>query len=129
MDILTFLALLAVIVVLFFLISYAVTNPPFLQLCRKYINPYTKSIEEDILKKKIRIEKIYTDYDTDLFLVTLNRKKTLKFKLSEFKEINRKDINDFGYRLISGGVGVNWPELDVDYSLKGFFKKKGMIKN
>ncbi|MEM7108865.1 MAG: DUF2442 domain-containing protein [Bacteroidota bacterium] len=38
------------------------------------------------------------------------------------KKATQSQLND--YRLIGKGVGVHWPQLDEDLSLKGFLREE-----
>jgi len=65
-------------------------------------------------------------------VVVLNNGKILKQELScssILPEANEDQLNDF--RLIGKGVGIHWPQLDEDISLKGLlqeaFNKVGTI--
>lgn len=60
-------------------------------------------------------------------LVVLNNGKILRRKISASKLLmsaKPEQLND--YRLTGRGVGIHWPQLDEDLSLKGFLKEELM---
>jgi Protein of unknown function (DUF2442) len=57
----------------------------------------------------------------DLIIVLLNNKKILKRPLSDFKRLAQAtdvQLNNFE----NDGIGIHWPEVDEDLSLRGFLK-------
>ena len=78
-------------------------------------------IDRIIYKEGLRIRNLYIDRPLDLMIIVLNNKKILKRSLSDFKELFNGSIdqlNDFD----SDGLGIHWPKLDYDLSLKGFLQ-------
>ena len=58
-------------------------------------------------------------------LIVLNNKKVLTQKLSISKRLKSATESQLSnYRLISQGVGVHWPDVDEDLSLKGFLREE-----
>jgi len=79
----------------------------------------------DILinEKGLKIKSVVIDKDLDLMILLLTNGKIIKSAISIFarlKNANQNQLNE--YRLISGGIGIHWEELDEDLSLKGFIK-------
>ena len=59
--------------------------------------------------------------ELDMMVIFLNTHKLINLKISDYpflKNATQKQLDN--WRLIAGGVGVNWEELDEDLSLKGF---------
>lgn len=80
-------------------------------------------IENLIFNLGLRIETVEVLPESDLFLVITNKKMILPQRLSSFVRLKGKDKNSLqNYRLIGNGIGINWPELDEDLSLKGFLE-------
>lgn len=80
-------------------------------------------IENLIFNLGLRIETVEMLPESDLFLVITNKKMILPQRLSSFARLKGKDKNSLqNYRLIGNGIGINWPELDEDLSLKGFLE-------
>jgi hypothetical protein len=88
---------------------------------------YTKRAKDpfDILihEKGLRICNLLLDKNLDLIVVILNNGKVLQSHISYYKrlsEASQEQLNK--WRLISGGVGISWEDLDEDLSVKGFIK-------
>lgn len=78
-------------------------------------------IDQLIFENGLRMKSIWFDRDLDLIIVLLNNKKLLKRPISDFKrlvEATEAQLNDFK----NDGIGIHWPELDEDLSLRGFLK-------
>lgn len=79
------------------------------------------ALEQMILEDNIRISKIDAVPDLDMLLVILNTGRVLQQQLSKYpllKNATSEQLNE--YRLIGNGIGIHWPLLDEDLSLKGF---------
>ena len=88
-----------------------------------FINQYD-SIEKVIFEEGLRVKAVHFHKDLDLMLVVLNNGKILKHSISRFsvlKKAKNDELND--YRLIGKGVGLHWPQLDEDISLKGLLQE------
>lgn len=86
------------------------------------VNKYD-TLEQIIFEQGLRILGVHAYRDLDLLLFVLNNGKVLRRKISTSSRLAKADqemLND--YRLIAGGVGVHWPEVDEDLSLKGLLK-------
>ncbi len=76
-----------------------------------------------ILEKGLRIKTVFIDKESDLMILLLTNGKIIKSAISIFSRLSvasQKQLNK--YRLIGGGIGIHWEELDEDLSLKGFIK-------
>jgi hypothetical protein len=79
----------------------------------------------DILihEKGLRISNMLLDKKLDLIVIILNNGKVLQSHISYYqrlKEATQEQLNQ--WRLISGGVGVCWENLNEDLSVKGFIR-------
>jgi len=87
-----------------------------------FINMYD-SIEKVIFEEGLCIKAIHFHKDIDLMLIVLNNGKVLKHTISSSSLLENAESDQLNnYRLIGKGVGVHWPELDEDLSLKGFLQ-------
>ncbi|MEQ9299751.1 MAG: DUF2442 domain-containing protein [Cyclobacteriaceae bacterium] len=83
------------------------------------------TLEQVIFEKGLRIVSVYFQMELDLMLVVLNNKKVLERPISSsnrLKGASSESLNN--YRLISDGLGIHWPDLDEDLSLKGFLQEE-----
>jgi len=82
-----------------------------------------EAIDKLIFDEGIRIKNIFIDKELNLMILILTNGKILKSKLNIFEELNNANQTQLNnYRLIGGGIGIEWEELDVDMSLKSFIK-------
>lgn len=89
------------------------------------------SIEQLILESGLRIVSVAVHKQQDLMIVFLNSGATLLSTVSAFKLLSAGTAQQMNnYNLIGNGLGVHWPDLDEDLSLKGFLKDelKKMVK-
>lgn len=84
-----------------------------------YSNPDV--IDQMIIENNLQIEGLSFYPQIDLMLVVLNNKKVLKSDLSKFKRLESATLAQLENYEISP-MGVHWPELDEDISLKGLLK-------
>ena len=83
------------------------------------------TIEYIIFEKGLRIKAVHFHADLDLMLIVLNNKKVIQRTISSSPRLARAKMENLNnYRLISGGVGIHWPDVDEDLSLKGFIKEE-----
>ena len=81
------------------------------------------AIELMILKEGLRIVDVLPYKDLDLLAVVLNSGDVLQARLSDFERLKKAtDVQLKKWRLIGGGIGVNWDALDEDLSLRGFIR-------
>jgi hypothetical protein len=87
------------------------------------VNYFTGKDELDriIFRDGLRIRNVYLDYPIDLMIIVLNNKKILKRKISDFKELTNVPLDQVNNFIIDG-IGISWPKLDYDLSLKGFLE-------
>ena len=74
-----------------------------------------------IYEDGLRIQQIYFTPALDLMLIVLNNKKVMKRAISEFKRLasaTEQQLINFE----NDGIGVHWPEVDEDLSLRGFLQ-------
>ena len=76
-------------------------------------------LDQLIEEQGLRIRRVYVDKELDLFLVLLNSKKVIKRTLSDFPRL-AKAAESAIYQYETDGLGIHWPEIDEDLSLKGF---------
>jgi len=86
---------------------------------KKASDPFDKLIFEENLRAK----KLIIDKDLDLLIVIFNNGKLVKMKISDYPKLQKASMTSLEkWELIGGGVGVRWPGLDEDLSIKGFIK-------
>ena len=81
----------------------------------------TDPLDQLIFEGGLRIQRVWFDRDLDLIVVLLNNKKILKRPLSDFKRLAQASdaqLHNFEH----DGIGIHWPEVDEDLSLRGFLK-------
>lgn len=80
-------------------------------------------IERLIFDGGLRINTIEILPESDLLLIITNKKMVLPQRLSSYVKLKGQNKSVLSnYKLIGDGVGINWPELDEDLSLKGFLE-------
>lgn len=67
----------------------------------------------------LRMQRVYLEKDLNLILVLLNSKKVIKRALSDFPRLAAASIEAL-HHFETDGIGIHWPDLDEDLSLKGF---------
>jgi len=90
------------------------------------------TIEVMIYEENLRIEAVDIHPDLDIMIVILNTKAILHQNLSAYKNLSKGNkASLMEYELIAGGIGVHWPQLDEDLSLKGFLQEvlRKMVKS
>ena len=90
------------------------------------------TIESIIYDEGLRISTIDFHRGLDLMLVVLNTGAILHQKISNHSSLkNATDEQLNKFELIGKGIGVHWPLIDEDLSLKGFLKDELMsvVKN
>ena len=89
------------------------------------LNNNYDALESIIFEKGLRIVALHFHKSLDLMLIVLNNKKVLAQKLSGSERLkNATEAQLSNYRLISKGIGVHWPDVDEDLSLKGFLREE-----
>ncbi|MFW5700942.1 MAG: DUF2442 domain-containing protein [Cyclobacteriaceae bacterium] len=83
------------------------------------------ALEQIIFEKGLRIKAVHFHKDMNLMLVVLNNKKVIQRAISTSPRLAQANIENLNnYRLIADGVGIHWPDVDEDLSLKGFLKEE-----
>ena len=86
-------------------------------------NKQFDAIDNLILKEELRIKAVDIHPELDLITIYLNTKAVLSQNISSFKLLKGAEKTQLlQYELIGGGVGIHWPLLDEDLSLKGFLQ-------
>ncbi len=76
-----------------------------------------------IFEKGLRVKRVIIDKDLDLIGLILNNGKILETSLSEYPRLAKAGEEQLTkWKLTGNGVGITWPELDEDLSVKGFIK-------
>ncbi len=78
-------------------------------------------LDQLIFEEGLRIQQVWFDRSLDLIVVLLNNKKVLKRPLSDFKRLanaSEEQLHNFE----NDGIGIHWPDVDEDLSLRGFLK-------
>jgi len=87
------------------------------------------TLEQIIFEQGLRIAGVHCYPDMDLMLVILNNKKVLQRKISTSSRLSNATPEQLqNLQIIGGGIGVHWPDVDVDLSLKGFLKEEFSFK-
>lgn len=84
-----------------------------------HANPDT--VDQLILENNLRITGVSFYPQINLLVVVLNNRRVLKRNLSDFKKLGGAKLSQLESYQISP-MGVHWPELDEDLSLRGFLK-------
>ncbi|MEQ8812386.1 MAG: DUF2442 domain-containing protein [Imperialibacter sp.] len=83
------------------------------------------TLESIIFEGGLRIIGLHFHKELDLMLIVLNNKKVLTRNISGIEKLKNATAEQLAnYSLISKGVGVHWPDVDEDLSLKGFLKEE-----
>ena len=92
-----------------------------------FVNEFDE-LETLIYKGGLRIKAIHFHQDIDMMLIVLNNKKVFQHPISVYARLKKATYKQLcHYKLIGGGTGVHWPDVDEDLSLKGFLRDE--IKN
>ena len=81
----------------------------------------TDPLDQLIFEGGLRIQRVWFDRELDLIVVLLNNKKILKRPLSDFKRLAQATDAQL-HNFENNGIGIHWPEVDEDLSLRGFLK-------
>ncbi|CAN5354267.1 hypothetical protein BH09BAC3_BH09BAC3_09240 [soil metagenome] len=86
-------------------------------------NPSSDPFDQIIFEGGLRIRHVALDKQLDLIVLVLSNGVVVKSKLSKYPKLNKADEKQLHHwNLISEGVGLEWPGLNEDLSLKGFLK-------
>lgn len=78
-------------------------------------------IERLIYEHHIYIVDVVIRKELNMMVIFLNTHKLLNLKISDYprlKNASQKQLDK--WKLVAGGVGIHWQEIDEDLSLKGF---------
>jgi hypothetical protein len=86
-------------------------------------NKQFDAIENLIFVEGLRIKTLDIHPELDLMTIYLNTKVILSQNISSYNLLKGAEKYQLlKYELIGGGLGVHWPLLDEDLSLKGFLQ-------
>lgn len=81
------------------------------------------TLEGIIFEQGLRIRGVHAYRELDLLLFVLNNGKVLRREISSSSRLRQAEQEVLDrHELIGDGVGVHWPEVDEDISLKGLLK-------
>lgn len=90
---------------------------------KKSRDPFDKLIFE----KGLRIKTLLAEKELDLIAIVLNNGFIIKENISSYPLLKNATVQQLqNWRLISGGIGINWPDLDEDLSLKRFVQQSAL---
>lgn len=82
------------------------------------------AIENIIFKEGLRITSLEISPENDKLFIHLNTHLTFVTPTKNYVGLKNASLKRLrNYRLIGNGVGIHWPDLDEDLSLKGFLKE------
>jgi|SRR5688572_8388125 hypothetical protein len=86
-------------------------------------NKQFDAIDNLIFKEGLRIKAIDFHPELDLMTIYLNTKAVLSQNISSHRLLKGAEKSQLlQYELIGDGIGIHWPLLDEDLSLKGFLQ-------
>jgi hypothetical protein len=81
------------------------------------------AIEAMIVREGLRIADVHPYKALDLLAIVLNSGDVLQARISDFARLKKASEAQLKkWRLIGGGIGINWDALDEDLSLRGFIR-------
>ncbi len=82
------------------------------------------AIESIIFKEGLRITSLEINPENDKLYIHLNTDLTFVTPVKNYKGLKNASAKRLkNYKLVGSGVGIHWPDLDEDLSLKGFLKE------
>lgn len=82
------------------------------------------AIEHIIFNEGLRITSLEISPENDKLFIHLSTNLTFVTPTKNYKGLKNASIKRLkNYRLVGNGVGIHWPDLDEDLSLKGFLKE------
>lgn len=83
------------------------------------------ALEQLIFEEGLKIKTVTLHKELDLMLIILNTKAVLRQKLSSYSRLWEATANELNtHKLIADGIGIHWPLIDEDLSLKGFLQSE-----
>ncbi len=82
-----------------------------------------KNAKKKRLPKQLFAQGIAFDHSHELMTVNLKNGHNMIFSLDEFPRLKKATIQQReNWKLIAGGVGIHWEDIDEDLSVKGFIR-------
>ena len=82
------------------------------------------TIEGIIFNEGLRISSVQLNTQENKLEINLNSNLTIVSPIKNYSNLKTATIKQLkNYRLVSNGIGIHWPELDEDLSLKGLLKE------
>jgi len=81
----------------------------------------TDPLDRLIFEEGLRMKAIWFDKELDLIIVLLNNRKIIQRPISGFPRL-KNATKDQLLNYENDGIGVHWPDVDEDLSLRGFLK-------
>jgi len=82
------------------------------------------AIENIIFKEGLRITSLEISPENDKLFIHLNTNLIFVAPTKNYSGLKNASVKRLkNYRLVGSGVGIHWPDLDEDLSLKGFLKE------
>jgi hypothetical protein len=83
------------------------------------------ALEQLIFEEGLSIASVDIHKDLGLMLIILNTKAVLQQKISSYKHLSTATEEQLKqFELVANGLGIHWPLLDEDLSLKGFLQQE-----
>lgn len=81
----------------------------------------TDPLDHLIFEEGLRMKSVWFNQELDMIVVLLNNKKLIQRPLSNFPRLSEATMEQL-QNYENDGIGIHWPELDEDLSLRGFLK-------
>jgi hypothetical protein len=82
------------------------------------------AIENIIFKEGLKISSLEINPENDKLYIHLNNDLTFVTPIKNYSGLKNASAKRLkNYKLVGSGVGIHWPDLDEDLSLKGFLKE------
>lgn len=81
------------------------------------------AIDQLIYDEGLRIKSLWFDRDLDLMILLLNNRKIIQRRISDFPRLQNATADQLNH-FENDGIGVHWPDVDEDLSLRGFLKEE-----
>jgi hypothetical protein len=86
-------------------------------------NKQFDAIDNIIFKDGLRIKAVDIHPELDLITIYLNTKAVLSQNISSYRLLKGAETSQLlQFELIGEGIGIHWPLLDEDLSLRGFLQ-------
>lgn len=79
------------------------------------------SLDLLVFEQGIRTIDVFFNFEVNLIIVLLNKKRLIKRPLSEFNKSQKASKSDL-FNNETDGIDIHWPKVDEDLSLRGFLK-------